>query len=85
MRAEILYHPRVGCAYELTRMITYIYFDDRKNGGGSFGRDTRTEGDGGYMRGDDGRHDGREQFIRMKGIPFSAREPEIIEFYQRAR
>ena len=42
-------------------------------------------GRGGPGGGPGGMYPPGEYFIKMRGIPFSAREPDIIEFYQRAK
>jgi len=52
----------------------------RGGGGGYMGG-----GGGGGYGGSQGSFAPGEYFIRMRGIPFTAREPDIIEFYQRAK
>jgi len=77
------------------------YFSRSGGGGGYGGGGPGGGGRGGYMGGGgggyfsgggggggggpNGMYAPGEYFIKMRGIPFSAREPDIIEFYQRAK
>jgi hypothetical protein len=55
-------------------------------GGGGRGGGYQGGGGGGYGGGSGGSsYPPGEYFIRMRGIPYSAREPDIIDFYQRAK
>ena len=55
------------------------------SGGGYFGGGGGGGAGGGGGGGPSGMYPPGEYFIKMRGIPFSAREPDIIEFYQRAK